>query len=98
MNIPPWKIKTTIIALVILCIFGVSLISHSNGQSGGAKAEALQTTMTPSTIISETPTPIVQHEPDVTLGIVLVGALLMVVIIFGTLHATRGLKKPPRMS
>ena len=44
--------------------------------SSKAQAEALQTTMTPSVLISETPTPTIQHELDVTFGIVLAGNLI----------------------
>jgi uncharacterized membrane protein len=91
----PWKIRCAVVALVILCIIGVSLITHSNVQSGGAKVGSFQIAGTPGAIMEETPFPIDQHEPDVTVGIVLVGSLLMVVIIFGTIHATRGLRKPP---
>jgi hypothetical protein len=99
MNNPlsPQKIRTIIIGIVMLCIIVVGLTSQSNGQLSKAQAEALQTTVTPSVLISETPTPTVQHEPDVTFGILLAGILLMVVILFGTLHATRGLQKPPRV-
>jgi hypothetical protein len=96
-SLSPQKIKAIFIVIVMLCIIVVSLTLHLNGQSGEAQAKALQITMTPSALISVTPTTMVQHEPDVTLGIILAGILLMVVILFGTLHATRGLRKPPRV-
>jgi hypothetical protein len=83
--------------LVILCIIVGNLTMQSHERSGEVQAKALQATMTPSVLTSATPTPMVQHEPDVTLGIVLAGILLVVVILFGTLHATRGLRKPPRV-
>ena len=93
----PQRIRTIIIGFALLCIIVVSMTWHSDGQSSKAQAEALQTTTTPAALVSQTPMPSVQHEPDVTFGIVLAGILLMVVILFGTLHATRGLRKPPRV-
>ena len=96
-QLSPQKIRTIFIGFVILCIIIVSLTVHLNGHSGEAQAEALLITLTPSALVNATPMPSIQHEPDVTFGIVLAGILLMVVILFGTLHATRGLRKPPRV-
>jgi hypothetical protein len=94
---PHKKTRTIIIGIVMLSIIVLSLAGYSNGQSSRTQVGALETTMTPAGLINATQTPVVQHEPDVTFGIVLAGILLVVVILFGTLHATRGFQKPPRV-
>jgi hypothetical protein len=93
----PGKMKAILAALAILCLLGVSYVSLSVGGSGATNAAAFQESATPFAIQSGTPVVTdIPQEPDVTLGLVLAGILLMVVILFGTLYATRGTGNPPR--
>jgi|GEM_PF-5720567 len=93
----PKTAQMIFIGITALIIIVASLAWHSSGQSSKIQVEALQTTMTPSAPTLATPLPPVKHEPDVTFGIVLAGILLVVVILFGTLHGTRRFQKPPRV-
>jgi hypothetical protein len=88
-------LRIILAALAILCLLGVGFIS-TTGNSSVKDTGGLAPTLTPDNLTGE-PLSVseVAHEPDVTLGIVLAGVLLMVVILFGTLHATRGLRPPP---
>jgi hypothetical protein len=91
------KIRVFLTILAIIGMLGVGFISLSNGNPGEVKASVFQVSATPTNLKDGTPPATeLAHEPDVTLGLVLAGALLMVVILYGTLHATRGQRNPPR--
>jgi|WetSurSiteA1Bulk_404760.scaffolds.fasta_scaffold84942_2 hypothetical protein len=95
-TISPGKMRSILAVLAILCLLGVGFISLTVGISTGEASKGLQITSTPGELQSGTPSITEKpNEPDVTIGLVLAGVLLMVVILFGTLHATRGLKPPP---
>ena len=82
--------------ILILCALGAILFLLTVGQSPRSLAQATIVTITPSVTPDEAeavPNP--QTEIDLSNGIILAGALLIVVIILGTLHATWGLRKPP---
>ena len=90
------NMRVILATLAIFCLLGAGFIPLSRGYPPSHTIAGLQLTSTPdSTAIVATPTTTAAHEPDVTIGLVLAGVLLMVVILFGTLHATRGLRKPP---
>jgi hypothetical protein len=93
----PGKMKVILASLAILCLLGVGFVSLTAGNSSGKETAGFALTSTPDALLSGTPTATggLPNEPDVTLGLVLAGVLLIIVILFGTLHATRGLRTPP---
>lgn len=93
-NINPRKIWSAIFIIILCIIFIGSYIYQPVAQSRNVKAEVLLATVTQTLATDLPPLPIAENEPDVTAGIILVGSLLVLVIIFGTLHATRGQGKP----
>jgi hypothetical protein len=96
-SITPGVMRVILASLAIFCLLGVGFISVTAGNSSGKEPAGYALTSTPNAFLSGTPTATAAaKEPDVTLGLVLAGVLLMVVILFGTLHATRGLRTPPR--
>lgn len=95
-TITPGKMRAILSTLAILCLLGVGFISLATGNSSDKGASGFVPTSTHDVLLSGTPSSTgTPNEPDVTLGLVLAGVLLMVVILFGTLHATRGLRTPP---
>jgi hypothetical protein len=85
------------ITVLLLVAIGVLLSVLISGQLFGIRAQDIQQTSIPTTMtLSPTKIINVEKEPDVTVGIILAGALLMLVIVLGTLLATRGSEKPPR--
>ncbi len=83
--------------ILIICIIGVILLFLTAGQSPRQPARHLVSTFTASVTpegINAVAT--LETEADVTNGLILAGALLIVVILLGTLHATWGLIKPNR--
>lgn len=82
--------------ILILFVVGATLILFTAGSSPHHTAPVLTITNTSSATFRATanpPNP--QPELRVSDGIILAGSLLVLVIITGTIHATRGLKKPP---
>lgn len=87
-----WQSRKGVLLIFSLIIIAVVLLLLTAGQPHYAQ---LQPTITSSITLDETQaTPDQQPESDFTNGIILAGALLIFVIIMGTLHATRGLRKP----
>lgn len=81
--------------VIILIAIGASVLPLTAGQSPHQPAQSTMATITLSvmpeaTKIASNP----QAESDVTNGLILAGALLILVILLGTLHATWGLRKP----
>ncbi len=97
-SIKPEKMRVILASLAILCLLGVGFISLTAGNTSSKETAGFALTSTPDAFISGTPTATgASNEPDVTVGLVSAGVLLMIVILFGTLHATRGLRTPPRL-
>ena len=95
-TITPGKPGIIFALLAILCLLGVGFISLATDGSASGEIAGFDLSATPDLLQSGTPSVTEAiREPDVTPGLVLAGVLLMVVILFGTLHATRGLKHPP---
>jgi len=95
-TITPGKPGIILAILAILCLLGVGFISLATGDPASGEIAGFDLTATTGVLQSGTPSVTeATREPDVTPGLVLAGVLLMVVIIFGTLHATRGLRHPP---
>jgi hypothetical protein len=94
--ITPGKMRVILSTLAILCLLGLGFILLATGNPTDKGSSGFASTSTHDALLSSTPTTTgAPNEPDVTLGLVLAGVLLMVVILFGTLHATRGLRTPP---
>lgn len=82
--------------ILIFCFIGAVLLLLTASQfprhSTQPTIVAITQSVTPDETETATNSP---TESEVTNGIILAGALLIVVIILGTLHATWGLKKTP---
>ena len=95
LNSPGVKVLSKNITLIILfCIIGFVLMLLTAGDpiTNLSQSTPLATiqSATPGLTKAATPPP---DEVDVTNGLILAGALLILVIITGTLHATWGLRK-----
>ncbi|MBN2258561.1 MAG: hypothetical protein JW704_12225 [Anaerolineaceae bacterium] len=90
------EIIKVIFIVAFLLVLGVILIALISGKLTGIQPHGTQLTVTPTAMSQGTPeAQIVEHEQDVTVGIILAGVMLILVILFGTLFATRGPQKPP---
>jgi uncharacterized membrane protein len=90
-----WQSRKGVLLIFSLIIIAVVLLLLTAGQPHYAQLQPTITSITPSITLIEThAAPDQQPESDFTNGIILAGALLIFVIIMGTLHATRGLRKP----
>ncbi|MGA9397250.1 MAG: hypothetical protein WBV22_03230 [Anaerolineaceae bacterium] len=82
--------------ILLICFTGSILLLLTAGQAPRNTTQSTIVAITQSvTPDQKEAAPNLQEEIDVSNGIILAGALLIVVIISGTLHATWGLRKPP---